>query len=282
MSQSPFSHSGFRLAWDSTTLQAFAACPRRYYYAYHLGYQPRTTRVELAFGVLFHKALELWERGGRTGETAIIRAILSAPEADALRAEPDNSPRCLAHLIRAIVWYWEEYRHDNLQTVAAELSFRIGFGEALLCGHIDRVVTYQDRIWFVDYKTTRQTLSSAWFDNFQLSLQMDVYALGARVALESPAAGGIIQGVQLAVTFNRFARSFVEHTPDALEEAAGEIEHLISRAREHALADYWPRNKTACFMCAYKSVCSRQEPARSIWLENDFVRVNPWNPLENR
>ena len=61
---SPFSPTipGLQLAWDSTSLGVFKRCPREYYFTIILGWVPRTTSVHLTFGIMLHKAREIYEK----------------------------------------------------------------------------------------------------------------------------------------------------------------------------------------------------------------------------
>src|SRR5690606_7616122 len=47
----------------NSSLACFRSCPRKYYYAYELGLEPKKTDEALVFGTLLHKALEVWWLG---------------------------------------------------------------------------------------------------------------------------------------------------------------------------------------------------------------------------
>lgn len=293
MSVSPFlPGTAIRYAWDSTTLQTFVACPRKYYYLYVLNINTPGSKLDLDFGILYHKALELWEKNGRD-DTALIyalRAVHAAPEAESLRKIEWNNPKSIGNLFRAVVWYTEEHKNDNFKTLigprgpALELSFKVEIGSyagesILYCGHLDRVIEHREDIYFVDRKTTKKHISSDFFLQFHLSIQMDGYALGSQVIFDRPAKGGIIEACQLAVGFARFERTILPISEAGMNENLGEMRHWIEAASQMAEAEYFPRNKTNCWFCQFREICSRPERTRPAFIEAKTVPSRIWNPL---
>lgn len=49
-----FDKAGFQFAWDSTSLTAFATCPRKYYYSNIQGWTSELRSVHLIFLSLIH------------------------------------------------------------------------------------------------------------------------------------------------------------------------------------------------------------------------------------
>src|SRR5574338_1669041 len=64
MSESPFSTQvpQLQLAWDSVSMTTFLECPRKYQYRILEGWISRVKKVELEFGILIHKGLEIYYR----------------------------------------------------------------------------------------------------------------------------------------------------------------------------------------------------------------------------
>ena len=67
----------------------------------------------------------------------------------------------------------------------------------LLCGHLDRVVDYNDSIFVMDHKTTTTTLSSYYMDQWSPSNQMTLYTIAGQTVLKATVKGVIIDGVQV-------------------------------------------------------------------------------------
>lgn len=227
-------------------------------------------------------------------------------------------------LFRTVIAYLDHFDPDPAATVimgggepAVELSFKfeVGWGpqgaqedEAicrareqgnlgdvshiaqpyLLCGHLDRVVTFQDQLFVMDRKTTTTTLSQHYFAQYDMSNQMTLYTLAGKVVLDAPIRGVIIDAVQLMVEGPRFVRGMTYRTEDQLYEWLDDLKVHLRIAEEYAVADHWPMNDTACDKfggCRFRGICSKSPAVRERFLRSDFVQLEPeerWNPLKNR
>jgi hypothetical protein len=224
------------------------------------------------------------------------------------------------YLLRSVVWYLEHYNPDPAETVvlasgkpAVELSFRFELdfgpeegkrsrwvpdmsgdeGEAYtiqsrpysLCGHLDRVVSYSGDYFVMDRKSTTTTLGSYFFEKFDTDNQMTLYTLAGQILLKSPIRGVIIDGVQIAVGFTRFVRSFTFRTPDQLDDWLADTQRWLRSAEACAVEGFWPMNDTSCDKfggCEFRGICSKSPAVRERFLEAEFRKEEPWNPLKPR
>ena len=301
------------IAWDSTILGLFKECPRKFQLMYLEQWQQKPRPLPLTFGILYHKAFETYDKlrfkqhmaqEEATKET--IRFILGeageyTTEGDYTtfrQWQTDCTTRNIQNLIRSIIWYLEQYRHDATETVilangepAVELSFKIPLPERnaagesyLLCGHLDRLVDFNSQRWLQDKKTTTYQLNDRYFRKFSPDNQMYLYTLAARLAFEQPIVGVIIDAVQLGVTFCRFNRGFVLCTEEQLNEWYKDALCYMRQAERCALEDYWPMNDKSCHNyggCPLLGVCSNSPVVRDHYLQADFER-KLWDPLEVR
>lgn len=159
----------------------------------------------------------------------------------------------------------------------------------LLCGHLDRVVTFNDALLVMDHKTTTTTLNDGFFRQWSPSNQMTLYTLAGKVILNAPIRGVVISGAQLLLdTPNRFVRGFTYRTPDQLNEWLGDLSITLRTAEAYAAAGYWPQNDTACDKfggCRFREVCSKSPSVRDKFLATDFHQLpedERWNPLKSR
>lgn len=159
----------------------------------------------------------------------------------------------------------------------------------LLCGHLDRVVTFSDNLYVMDHKTTTTTLSSYYFDQWSPHNQMTLYTLASQVILDSPIKGVIIDAAQILLDSpNRFVRGFTYRTPDQLDEWMTDLKSILSQAEACATEGYWPQNDTACDKfggCRFREVCSKSPGVRKNFLKSDFTQLpeeERWNPLKPR
>jgi hypothetical protein len=316
--QSPFlPGTKVQFAWDSTSLGYLKTCPRLYQYIMIDGWGHAEESVHLRFGQEYHQALQDYDlsRAAKIPHEEalhdVVRELLLrtadfAPDPDT-KAGKYKSRKAL---VRVVIDYLDEHRDDPAKTYikadgkpAVELSFRfeldwgpstrevkIEKGEQpyLLCGHLDRVVDFNGSLFVMDHKTTTTTVSPHYFDQWSPANQMTLYSLAAKVILDSPVKGVIINAAQLLVDSSRFVRGFTYRTPDQLSEWLEDLHSWLDRAEGYAEADYWPQNDTACNNfggCRFRDVCSKSPSVREQFLKSDFDHLEEdqrWNPLKPR
>lgn len=226
-------------------------------------------------------------------------------------------------LLFMVISYLDEYRNDPCKTLildngkpAVELSFRFeldwGPQQAvttkstdaeilagtwkvdptqpyLLCGHLDRVVTFNDDIFILDHKTTTTTPSDYFFSGFSPNNQMTLYAFAGKVVLGTEIAGVIVEAAQITLQEpNKFVRRPTYRPSDTFDEWLGDLEYWLNAAEAYAAADHWPMNDTACGMyggCRFREVCSKSPAVRDRFLAAGFTKLpedQRWNPLRSR
>lgn len=159
----------------------------------------------------------------------------------------------------------------------------------LLCGHLDRVVSFNDSFFVMDHKTTTTTPGQYYFNQYEPHNQMTLYTIAGGVILDTPIKGVIIRAAQILLeTPNRFISGFTYRTPDQIEEWLLDLRLLLNNAEAYAEADYWPMNDTACDKfggCKFRGICSKSPQVREMFLKSDFTKLSEeerWNPLRSR
>lgn len=323
---SPFlPNTNIRYAWDSTCLGALKICPRLYFYQYIEGWSSEGESIHLRFGTEYHKALEDFDRRMAEGweRESAVRSVVHELMIRTSDWAPDQESRAgkyknRASLVRTVVDYLDHYADDAAQTYvkadgapAVELSFRFelewGPGAGLkvnesqtgpaipaesqpylLCGHLDRVVTFSDDLFVADRKTTTSTLSSHYFQQWSPHNQMSLYTLASQVILDSPVKGVIIDAAQITIEGSRFVRGITYRTPDQLDEWLFDLRVLLAQAEAYATEGYWPMNDVSCTMyggCRFQEVCSKSPAVREQFLKSRFSKLDEnarWNPLRPR
>lgn len=294
---------GLQLAWDSTSLGVLKECPRKYYYSIIRGLTPRLRSVDLDFGIHIHSGRERYYHARAKGEShdkaldIALDYILNVTwDKDLNRPwASGDSNKNRATLVRTLIWYVDKWQNDPLETIilangkpAVELSFRFNLdyftasGEQYsLCGHLDRVVKFQNQIWLSDLKSTRHTISEEYFAQYTPDNQMSTYSFGGKVVYSFPVVGIIIDAVQVAVTFSHFERGMVHRTDEQLDEWHKDLGSYLKQAEGYARAQHWPQNDKACYRCAFRGLCNKPPSAREQWIgPNMGIRV--WDPLQRR
>lgn len=314
---SPFlPETSIQWAWDSTSLGMLKTCPRLYQYVILEGWTPRVEAIHLRFGIEYHHALQDYDleiAAGISHEDAmhdVVRELL-------LRTcdfTSDHKTKTRDSLVRTVVEYLDHYRDDQAKVhikqdgkPAVELSFRfeLDYGPSsqrgpenvgnpdyrlpyILCGHLDKVVAYNDELFVMDHKTTSFAPSSFYFAKYQPDNQMSLYTLAAKVVLNAPVRGVIIDAAQIKENESVFGRGFTFRTPDQLEEWLVDLRDWLAKAEQYATANYWPQNDTACDKfggCRFRDICSKSPSVRPQFLEGGFVKQKEedrWNPLKTR
>lgn len=286
-------------AWDSTSLSLFKTCPRKYQLKMIEEWRTKAEAIPLTFGILYHSAMEAFAHAKSQGQdfyscqqAAVLTALQGAS------GFTGDEYRNTFTLVRSIVWYTEQFRDDPLETVilangkpAVELSFRINLqtispdGEPyILCGHLDRLVILNSKKWVLDHKTTKSSLSPAYFSNFLPDQQMSQYQFSANIIQDQPVTGVIIDAAQVGVSFTRFQREIISRTPSQLQEWHKDLLLFLEQAEACAAAQYWPMNDSSCSKfggCEFRGVCSKDPKVRGAFLQADFEK-SQWNPLQAR
>ncbi len=282
-------------------------CPRKYLYSIVYGYAPLRESIHLTFGLLLHKAREVYEHSrvkGRDHDTALDDTVsyLLCATWDRVRGRPwqsDMPEKNRWTLLRTAVWYLDQFgQKDPVETLilangkpAIELSFKVDLniksvtGEPYtLAGHIDKVGVFNDNAYILDIKSTKTTLSERYFDDFNPHNQFSGYMFAGKVILPEPIAGLIVDAAQVAVTFSRFERKELSFPVGALEEWHHDVRWWLHQNETYVARQYWPMNRKSCGNyggCAFRAICSKSPLVREQWLEATFA-IRQWDPTINR
>lgn len=311
-----------QIAWDSVSLGAYKKCPRYYQLSVVEGWQPKNQSHHLRYGILYHRAGEVYEHNrfeGKTHDEALLACLWDLRDGcvDTLedgstvwwnpheflseeRAKRDV--KTIEALFRTVVWYLDQFEHDVLKTVrlkngkpAVELSFRYEFGyefytgETMLhSGHLDRVAMLGTLCYVVDKKTTGTTISgnSSWgfFAKYSPDGQMSGYTFAGQVVLDTPVHGVIIDAAQIAKGFSRFERGFSMRTKGQLEEWHHDTLQVVKEAEASAIAGHWRMNDSACDM--YGGCAMRGICSKDPAVRQAYLASDyikrPWDPLKVR
>lgn len=206
----------------------------------------------------------------------------------------DHNTKTRENLIRTIVWYIDQFGEDDSCTTvilsngqpAVEHSFRIDAdNDIILCGHLDRLIEYGNKVYIQDQKTTQSTITSRYFDSYNPDSQMSMYTFAGKALFGLPIKGVMIDAAQIAVGFTRFERGFTFRTDDQLNEWYDHSIYHIERARQATRDNHFPLNPSSCNNfggCEFRHICSKAPGIREQFLKGDFVKGRRWDPLEVR
>jgi len=319
--QSPFlPGTNIQYAWDSTSLGYLKTCPRLYQYIIIEGWGSREESVHLRFGSEYHTAIEQYDKAKAAGAThkaamhdAIRELVRRTIDWKVDTTTPAGKYKNRLTLLEIVIDYLDNFKDDAAETyirengaAAVELSFRFEldwgpqhkqefYGDKfvdkkmeigqpyLLCGHLDRVVNFNDSLFVMDHKTSKTTIGDYFFDQFAPNNQMTLYALAGKVVINSPISGVIIDAAQILLEKpHSFKRGMTYRTPDQLDEWLDDLSQWLSQAEAYAVNNYWPMNDTACDKyggCKFREICAKSPSVRERFLRSEFRQEAPWNPL---
>ena len=295
-------------AWDSTSLGYFKRCPRYYQYKQIEGWQKNDESIDLRFGILYHRALQNYELAlveGANHEAALRYALyhllVGMEIGDEALPDTDHPLKTRSTLVRTVIWYLDKYEIDPAHTVilangkpAIEVSFRFEIDVKpktipdrayLLCGHLDRVVTFHDQPFVLDRKTTRYTPDARFFGSFNPDNQVSLYSIAGRLLFGVQLQGVIIDAAQIAVGFSRFGRAPIARSEGQLTEWLRDLEVTLDYAETCAVHRHWPQNDTSCDKyggCEFRRICAMSPDQRLKFLPGTHKKGEPWNPLKPR
>ena len=295
--------NGVQHYWDSTSIGLFKTCGRKYNWAIVQGYVPRTMPPPLAFGIHLHTLLQTWHNLVESGidkNTAFMRVTRLAGLLGETLPEGDSA-RTKETLVRSIVWYLDVYYNDAAKTVrradgkaAVEQHFMLPFLEhkgqtVYICGHLDRLVTWQGQTFCCDYKTTKYSLDGRFFEQYKPSIQMSLYVVASHLISQQntdiPTAHGIIvDGIQLGTNYTRFARQIIPYSLEEVDEFIVNLQHWIIQAMDTSQAGIFLPNETACGNysgCHFREICSKPPARRQVFLDGNFTK-RIWDPTRER
>lgn len=315
-------------AWDSTCLGYIKTCGRLYQYTIIEGWVPKDESIHLRFGNEYHKTLEEYDHA-RVRQLRHEDALREAIHNLLIRIadwDPDTTTKAghyknCKSIVQITIDYLDHFNqggdNDPAETYildsgkpAVELSFRfeLDWGPKhrqldtdgneletypaqpyLLCGHLDRVVNFNNQLLVMDRKTTTQTPGDYYFKQFEPNNQMTLYTLAGKLVLKSPIRGVVIDAGQVLLEKpNKFIRGFTFRTPAQLEEWLLDLRLILNEAEGYANMNYWPMRDTSCGNfggCRFRDVCSKDPSVRENFLKADFIKLAPedrWNPMKPR
>lgn len=164
---------------DSTKVISFMTCPRMYFYEYVLGWQPETPSNHLAFGIAWHKAMEVLLAEGYGAEQVLKahREFLHVyrgyygPETDELfhPKTPDNALIVLAN-------YANKYKNDHrdFDVLHIEIGGRIAVNvDQTLYFRMDTICEDSQGHFSLEHKTASSFYM--WENQWPLSIQVGTY-----------------------------------------------------------------------------------------------------------
>lgn len=289
----------FPMAIDSTMRATFTACPQKYYREYFQHWKPRLESIDLVAGKAFAAGIEevrrqYWEHGNTDTDDCIAHGVqaLLREYGDFDAGDHVKSPD---RMIGALDEYFATYgfHTDHIKPLmqdgkpAVEFSFALPIpgtvhpttGDPILyTGRFDMLGLYNDSLFVVDEKTTKQ-LGASWHKNWVLRSQLTGYCWAAR-EYGYPVTGAIIRGISILKTKYGHAENIQYRTDWFINRWLEQLRRDLTRMIACWKEGYWDYNlDTACTHyggCLFMDICTSPDPDR--WLAANFTK-RIWDPL---
>lgn len=285
--------------FDSSKIQTFMDCPRKYFYQYILGWNMDIPNHDLIFGAAFHEGMEVLTLnpgdvdGAHDAFLDYYRQYFSPETDDIYRPKtPDAALMAFAH-------YISRYQgQDRFTPLYTELGGRVFTGKHHIVYKIDAVCKDEnDHIFALEHKTTKNGIRQVWLDEFLLSLQIGTYSYALRCIYPNIAPIVIVNGVSFSKTKVDMIRQPVKKTRHQLniwsltinfwiDQMKEEIDIFLNQSPEDEYLKAFPLNTRACTnyfrLCPFHDFCMAwANPAKQACDgPPEGFTTRYWNPLE--
>lgn len=283
---------------DSSKLQTYMRCPRRYFYRYILGWAPDGDNFHLVFGRAWHKAMEVLLTDRPPTERTYERAFAAFYEVyrEVVEKDGDYGGKTAEAAAEAIVQYGREHAHDEFDVLLIEASGQVPLTMDLwMHFRLDAVLKDERGIYVLEHKTTGRN-TRQWRDQWPLSTQVGLYT-HVLYSLYDPdeVYGVIINGAVFKKTGIEFIRLPVRQTPKTMnvwwthtrrwiDMLLHDMERLEQASVDDQVLKAFPMCTTSCtdfYGCPYADLCMAwPNPLREAAEPPLGFHVEWWDPRD--
>lgn len=285
---------------DSSKVQEYATCPRKYFFRYVLGWESDLPNKHLVHGEGWHRAMEslLQGEGVRTAferYESYYRQFFSSDRDEA------NTPKNPAYTLLALTEYEAHYNptQEFAKVLHTEVSGQAGIGDGRsLHFRLDAVVEDdKGKIVALEHKTSGY-LSETWAAQWPLKIQTGTYTHALNCIFEADRLFGvIISGTFFKKSGPNFLRQPVRFSMRAMNRWMQNVHHwfdliewdfqlLEAQHEEDDFFSCFHQNTESCIkyntVCPFYDFCMGEiNPLRyaSGPVPAGF-RINYWDPRE--
>jgi hypothetical protein len=163
---------------DSTKIQAYMNCPRKYFFEYVLGWKSEIPNKHLIFGSAWHLAMEILLEYGYDAETllAAYEAFLTEYRKEFSSEWDDiNSPKNPEAVFRALPQYASRWADDNFEVLHIEVAGSVAIGVDKIIHFKTDTICHSDEGYFSLEHKTGTRFSSVWAAEWRQKMQVGVY-----------------------------------------------------------------------------------------------------------
>ncbi len=289
---------------DSSKIQSFMDCPRRFFFDYILGWQSEVANHDLIFGQAFHDAMEVIMTNPMTED--VIEPAYNAFLETYRKTYPEETdeiyePKSPKNAFYGLAAYIGQYRNqDFFTTLYTEVGGKVSTGKHQVVYKLDTICQdHNERVFSFEHKTTKNGFKQVWMDEWLLSMQIGCYSYAMRCLypnVSTPLV--IINGVAFSKKKVDCQRQPVKKTPQQLQNWLFTVNYWVDQIKneinvllndcsvDDQILTAFPMNPRACTnyfrLCPFHDFCmSWSNPLRQAFEgpPEGFV-TKRWDPLE--
>ena len=272
--------------WDFTTIDTFLTCRRKFYFRMVKHYQPKVASSALSFGSAIHEGLDAYYTKGIESALEIFSENYKDRDGEVKRTV-DNGKKLLS-------WYAKVYKNEPIKPLGKpEAGFVFPIGDIMWGGRMDLPVEWEKELWILEHKTTSM-LTSTYFKQYKLCMQVTSYILGAEEYMGRECKGCIINVLEPWKELIRptarskkpedhFARDYPTRSPRLKEMFKMNIQRHVRDILWCVENDEWAEccKRDVCWKynseCPYINLCAYGESERFVKRDYD---IDVWEPYK--
>ena len=294
---------------DSTKVQCYQDCPRKFFYEYLLGWRPSMPSNHLHFGKCAHLALEHIHLNGCTVQSVIDALEIFNTEYRMIFPESTDEifhPKTPARFFDALIEYVRTYRDDltHYTLYKTEFGGTVSLGEDFtLAFKMDTILqdNYTGLYCSLEHKTAQGNyLSNHYSTQHEMGIQVGTYTHVLNCLFPPQEVSGVIinviclKKVKKSETIlarypinlsNEQMYGWLENTTAWMKSIKADRYALMQESPSDDVMRSFPKNGRSCTnynkACPYLGLCQGWiNPLRHIDRMPSEMTVEFWNPLE--
>jgi len=288
---------------DSSKLQEYMTCPRKYFYRYMLGWSGTGSNIHLIFGEAWHRALETVLNEGYNEKAVKLGMAKFLDYYRQYYTEDMDSqfrPKDPVSAYMALMEYIKHYEDDDFTVLYTEVHGTVPITEnQMLTMRIDAVcMDKEDKVFVLEHKSGSYR-GGTWTNQWFLKTQVGAY-IHALYCLFDPknVYGLIINGTFFYKTKTEFERVRIRKHKRMMQIWLDNVSYYMKQIKENTELMYeeqgqdnpimksFPMNTESCTKwnrtCMFHDFCSIWENPlkRCATVPQGFVE-RWWNPMES-
>ena len=290
---------------DSSKVQEFMDCPRKYFYRYMLGWVSDAPNNHLTFGSAWHEAMEYLLLNGYDDSSVLeaYEAFLRVYRKD-FPEETDElfGAKTPARALEALVEYTNRYKNDfsEFKVLYTEIAGTVPLTEDRKLHFRQDAICHSDSFGYfsLEHKTSGATLTRAWMQQWPLSTQVGCYTHVLHCLFPTEEVYGVkINGAGFLKTKFSFERVPIAKTKNGmqvwlwntlfwLDQIQWNYELLKECKESDEVMMAFPMNTQNCskwFGCPYFDFCTAwHNPLRNCDEAPMGLKIEFWDPMKYR